>query len=83
MFRTDPPRQFSGLFRRVAGERAGVLNDFRRAGKIVERKKLKLPTEDGADFAHFVGVTRGDEQRNHVRTITGGKLDLQPQFWFA
>ena len=68
----EPAREFNGLFCRVAGKRGGVLDDLGRAGKIVEREKLKPVAEDGADFARFVGVARGNEQRNHVRTITGG-----------
>ncbi len=68
----EPAREFNGLFCRVAGKRGGVLDDPGRAGKIVQRAKPKSSTEDGADFTHFVGVARGKEQRNHVRTITGG-----------
>ena len=75
----QPLCKFNGLFCCVAGERVGVFDNFRRAGKIVEREKLKPVAEDGADFAHLVGVARGDEQRNHVRTITGGKPVWQPQ----
>ena len=69
----QPLCKLNGLFRCIAGKSWGVLDDFRRAVKIVEREKLKPAAEDGADFTRLVDVARGDEQRNHVRTITAAR----------
>ena len=65
-FGIQPFCQLERFFRRVAGERVRVLDDFGCVWKIIEREHLKLPAEDGADFRDLVGVARGDEQRRHA-----------------
>ena len=70
MFRCQPLCEFDGFLGGIAGKRRGVLDDFWRIGKIVERQKLKLAAKNCADFPDFVCVVCGNEQRRHTDTIT-------------
>jgi hypothetical protein len=71
---TASQRKFNGFLRRVAGEGVGVLHDFGRVGKSVERKELGRAAKDGADFAHLVGVASGNHDGRHMRTITASSF---------
>ena len=61
----EPVRQRQGFLGRVAGERVGVLDHRRRAGKFLQREAMEVGAEDGLDFSDLVGVAGGDEQRGH------------------
>jgi hypothetical protein len=70
MFRCQPFCEFDGFLGGIAGKRVGVLDDFRRVGKIVERQKLERAAEDGPDFPDFVPVSRRDEHGLHAPRLT-------------
>ena len=65
----EPPGEFDGFFGGVAGEGFGVLDDGGCAGKIIEREKLELAAQNGADFPDLVRVACGDEQCCHAGKI--------------
>ena len=77
--RRQPLRKFHGLFRRVARKRRSVFDNGRRGREISQRQKSEAAAEDGMDFARFVGVARGDEQRDHSRTINRQAFGRNPR----
>src|ERR1043166_4304296 len=68
----QPAGEFDSLFRRVAGERGGVLDGDRGAREIVESQTMDRFAEDGANFSCLMRVSSGDHQLDHAPLFRAG-----------
>src|SRR5258708_3200730 len=67
-FPGHPFRHLDGFLRSIPCKRAGIFDHLGHALEIVQRLESKALSQDGADFADFVSVSRGNEQGDHALT---------------
>ncbi len=62
----QPAREFHRLFLGILIKRAAVLAHDRSGHKMIQCEVAAIAAEYGLNLLHFVGVPRGDDERDHA-----------------